>query len=563
MSGASIGYRSTSKSTESPFEENRVFASTPLKETTYRGNDVTFVMDKAFYYSNDTNEPSRFEMDFDDGNGYRVVRFGDRVQIHYSETGTKTLRLKSYDTRNNMLKSNTTFNVESLTTPDPHAILPIKGEFLYEGEIASGEAFVYHSDKTPFLESPIIFVEGIDYDNSRGWDELYHLINQENLLENLRSEGNDLVILNFEDSTDYIQRNAFLLVRLIQQINTIINNKKPLIVIGASMGGLVGRYALAYMEKYDIPHNTKLFISFDSPHKGANIPLGDQYMLPFFSGESAEVRTWLGRLNSPAAKQMLVYHYSASVTDQTASRNCISSTYCFSTTICNYPYIPKSHELRNILLEEISHLDFPKKTRTVAMSNGSGYAIGQSFMPGDQLIKYSHQSLFVALKSYTYALPDSDSVKLIFHGEIDKFGPGCERTAKWVHQSKPIDNAPGGMSDTNKQIADVNLPYGSIYAKNDNHCFIPTVSALDIDTDDLFYPIAYDSSILNKTPFDAIYYPVYNENHVSINGNNAKWIYDEIRKARSEINPAKPGDVNGDGKLGMSDVIQMLWKLVK
>lgn len=119
------------------------------------------------------------------------------------------------------------------------------------------------------------------------------------------------------------------------------------------------------------------------------------------------------------------------------------------------------------------------------------------------------------------------------------------------------------MSDTNKQIADVRPPYGTIYAKNDNHCFIPTVSALDIDTDDLFYPIAYDSSILNKTPFDAIYYPVYNENHVSINGNNAKWIYDEIRKARSEINPAKPGDVNGDGKLGMSDVIQMLWKLVK
>jgi len=553
----------SSKSTESPFEEKRVFASTTLKETTYRGNDVIFMMGETFYFSNDNNPPIRFELDFNDGNGFRNVCMGDRVNIHYSETGTKNIQLKSYDTNKNVLKSNFTFHVKSLSTPDPHIIFPVRGEIPYEENTASGEFFVYHSDKTSILSKPIIFVEGIDYDNSRGWDELYHLLNHENLLEGLRSEGNDLVVLNFEDSTDYIQRNAFLFIKMINQVNALKNNNNDLIVIGASMGGLVSRYALAYMEKNGLPHNTNLFISFDSPHRGANIPLGDQYMLPFFSGESSEVSIWIDRLNSPAAKQMLVYHYSASVSDDSASRICISSTYCFATKICGYPYIPKPHNSRNILLEELSYFGFPQKTRTVAMSNGSGYGIGLSFMPGDQLVKYSYHGFWVALKSNTYALPDNTSVQKIFHGEIDKFGPSCERTATWVHQSLPYDNAPGGMADTNKQIADVSAPFGNIYAINDNHCFIPTISALDIDTDDLFHHIAYDANILNKTPFDAIYYPYTNENHVSINDINANWIRDEIQNAQSQSNTAKPGDLNGDGKLDLSDAVRMLLKLVE
>ena len=79
------------------------------------------------------------------------------------------------------------------------------------------------------------------------------------------------------------------------------------------MGGLITRYALAYMEKNGINHDTWLYISFDSPQRGANISLGTQYWLWYF-GEcavqtSAEAKMrWEKQLCSNDAKQMLIYH---------------------------------------------------------------------------------------------------------------------------------------------------------------------------------------------------------------------------------------------------------------
>ena len=76
------------------------------------------------------------------------------------------------------------------------------------------------------------------------------------------------------------------------------------------MGGLISRYALTYMESKNIDHNTRLFISFDTPHRGANVPLGNQYWLKYFSNEP-KAQESVEVLSTPAAKQMLVYHESS------------------------------------------------------------------------------------------------------------------------------------------------------------------------------------------------------------------------------------------------------------
>lgn len=49
------------------------------------------------------------------------------------------------------------------------------------------------------------------------------------------------------------------------------------VVLGQSMGGVIARYALADMEQRGLTHDTRLYISHDAPHQGANIPLGIQY----------------------------------------------------------------------------------------------------------------------------------------------------------------------------------------------------------------------------------------------------------------------------------------------
>jgi len=68
--------------------------------------------------------------------------------------------------------------------------------------------------------------------------------------------------LNFKDwnspqgiihgGADYVERNAMVLVELIKNINPALasnGSTEKLVVIGPSMGGLISRYALAYMKK--------------------------------------------------------------------------------------------------------------------------------------------------------------------------------------------------------------------------------------------------------------------------------------------------------------------------
>jgi len=81
-----------------------------------------------------------------------------------------------------------------------------------------------------------------------------------------------------------------------------------------------------------------------------------------------------------------------------------------------------------------------------------------------------------------------------------------------------------------QQMDETEAPYGDIVALHPNHCFIPTVSALDVDTDDLFHHIAEDPEIMSRTPFDTIYYPAANEEHVTITAASAEWFLAEIRR---------------------------------
>jgi hypothetical protein len=172
-----------------------------------------------------------------------------------------------------------------------------------------GDAYVYLAPGRTEIQNPAVVVEGFDLDNSMNWDELYALLNQENLIETLRADGYDAVVLNFADATDYLQRNAFTVVDLLQQIQAIVGPQTTVALAGASMGGLVSRYALAYMETNALPHSVRTFVSFDAPHLGANIPLGIQYWVNFFSDQSSDAAFFLSLLNRPAARQMLVYHY--------------------------------------------------------------------------------------------------------------------------------------------------------------------------------------------------------------------------------------------------------------
>ncbi len=108
------------------------------------------------------------------------------------------------------------------------------------------------------------------------------------------------------------------------------------------------------------------------------------------------------------------------------------------------------------------------------------------------------------------------------------FGPG--EVPSW-------DNSPGGGRNTLADIDDskprakcgfTSIKLGDIRAPYRTHSFVPTISALDISTDDLFFPAMMDSTTLPLTPFEDIFIPETNEEHAQITAKNVVWILKKL-----------------------------------
>jgi hypothetical protein len=126
-----------------------------------------------------------------------------------------------------------------------------------------------------------------------------------------------------------------------------------------------------------------------------------------------------------------------------------------------------------------------------------------------------------------WAVPDATS-RTIFHGVVDPiFFPRDEQVVN-VSGTAPFDNAPGGSRASMAQMDAVAAPFGDIVALHDSHCFIPTTSALDLDVADLFHDVAGDPDLLALTPFDAVYFPIANQEHVLVTAENADWLVAEL-----------------------------------
>jgi hypothetical protein len=142
------------------------------------------------------------------------------------------------------------------------------------------------------------------------------------LLSILRNGGFDVIIVNFPNYTTtnllnnqmvainggayYIESNAFAFIKLLTETKEkLVQNgsTSQIAVIAPSVAGQITRYALSYMEKNNIPHNVNLWVSVDSPHLGANIPMGDQGLLyRLQSASTAATDFYQKELSSPASQ---------------------------------------------------------------------------------------------------------------------------------------------------------------------------------------------------------------------------------------------------------------------
>ncbi len=430
---------------------------------------------------------------------------------------------------------------EGAIYPESKVVENITANIAYQGYdetqayFGEGEYEIYLDNVDGVLDKPIIVLDGFDPGDSRGIPGLYASLSfdGQNMADILRNEGFDIVILNaplyttsgkdIDGGGDYIQRNAMVLIALIQQLNTDKVGNNELVVLGPSMGGLIARYALSYMEDNSLDAQTRLYISFDSPHRGANIPISLQYLINYFAdqvGDATAQQVVDQLLNSPAAKEMLVDHLLGHLL--------AGSTYEQDPTKVLSLGAPG---FRNEFQAELDALGFPNNVRNVTMINGSGNGTTTG-SPGITVIDTNltidaTTDVDVALK-FTPAANQTNTVTDV---TVNFFGfpiSTFQTTSQSPSSSDGVDSAPGGTGSISDALGDgggnqVLIDFINAL-QQDLYSFIPTMSSLAIDNPDWFA-----TPDLNDSPFVNFYIPNENEPHVTVTAASAQFALDEIR----------------------------------
>ncbi|HPF69469.1 MAG TPA: FlgD immunoglobulin-like domain containing protein [Candidatus Krumholzibacteria bacterium] len=491
-----------------------VFALGALRGDLYAGADAVLLLDPRDIHRHGASPVVKMTLDPGDGAGPRPLQPGVPLAAAWSSTGPKTLTLVAQTADGRTLTARALVDVKRLVTPDPDQTLAITATVPWQGAYASGQAYVLLAPGHATVTNPVVVVEGFDLDNSMDWPVLYDLLNRENLLDDLRGAGFDGVVLDFTEATEPIERNAFVLTELLTQVNAALPPGRSAALVGASMGGLVSRYALAWMEQQGLDHHVRTWISFDSPQLGADIPLGVQHWLQFFEGESSEAAFLLSRLDTPAARQMLLYHHLATSGAAAAPDPARAAWLADLDAVGGWPALP----------------------RKVAIVNGSGVGQDQGFAPGAQLIDYTYRSLLVDVDGNVWAVPDGGPTRTIFDGGINLIWPLPDTyQTVGVGGTLPWDGAPGGYRNSMAQMDATQAPYGDIVALHANHCFIPTVSALALEGAGPFHDIAGDPDLMSRTVFDQVYWPQENQEHIAITPQNKVWFMDEVGAGLSDV----------------------------
>lgn len=538
-----------------------------------KSSQVTFVLNDNLIFNTTNRTITSIAIQASDDENWKTIVKNIPFKINFSENGKQTVNCKITLSNGAVIYQSFVITIDAQSSGianrnnsqnvQPNAVTTITATIPYQGfgETAAffgqGEYEIFPDTVDGILDKPVFLVDGFDPGDSRNISTLYASLNygtNQNLADFLRSQGFDIVLLNFPTYTrpntttvvdggvDFIQRNAFILVTLINQINAQKVGNQKNVVIGPSMGGLISRYALRYMEMNNLNHDTRLYISFDSPHQGANVPIGFQHLFNYLAfGPAGNVTVQPivnGLIKSPAARQMLIDHLEGHL--QTGS--------LFEFNTDSNSLLPNgAPNFRNNFQNELNSMGFPVDTRNVSISNGAGNGTN-NYTPDFEVMNYTlnittTQRAIINLR-FTPAANQTNQVSR-FRGQqflVFFWITGFESLANSRAPSftSGLDSAPGGRFDisgfSNGLGTDPILTQFFDNLNADYFTFIPTWSSMAVgNTNNLYTPVTSSTT----TPFAASSIPTVNENHVTLNATNVAFALSEILNGTlTTTNPA-------------------------
>ncbi len=302
---------------QNPYEERQLFAIAP-SISTYKGLKLKVKLPSNLFLSNHPTTIQNIQVDFSDGLGYRTVAYDQLVNVNYTQPNTYTWKYKITLTDGQTLLSHSKIVVENglnateivspcgtcptliatqstvvtqaiALPPDPalagYSKRTIVSTTQYLGYNASATIYIRYAQGGNTIRKPLIVAEGFDDGiilkpeqeaGSNNVNEFLASINSS--VSSLPAEMNtyDVIYVDWNNGVTFLQRNAYVLQEVIKWVNQNKTTTTQNVVLGQSMGGLIARYALKDMENRGLPHDTRLYVSHDAPHLGANTPVSVQ-----------------------------------------------------------------------------------------------------------------------------------------------------------------------------------------------------------------------------------------------------------------------------------------------
>jgi hypothetical protein len=499
-----------------------------------------FILPSSLYFTNNP-EMQHFQVDFGDGKGFVDIQPNKYIDVEYPDFDGDyqknnviiKLTQRPKDTDTDPIIS----PIVQINVPKPDLTLMLKDlDFKdcfpndLKGDARINIRYGKNNSAEKVLRNPLIFVEGLDFDvnpkdNQFGditWATImtgmtfteFGMVKKSENLEDIKilskrlyEENYDLIFVDFRDGAGDMFANGNALIKVIQYIDQTMESANGISVLGASMGGLLARYAIRRMEMEGCDVCVKLYGTFDSPHQGANAPLGLQYAVRFIKDESVEAYYGYQVLQRPASQQMLI--------------DCI---------------IPDSENERTRWQGWLDLNGQPQNCRKIAITNGSNSGKSLGFNPEEQIYYFDHIAygtilMKIAINAVPNCLNQNVCERKIFEGVLPIgsknttkyinmiFGSKYKSTTEYAKNTPPLDNCSGGSSnwlslldDALKNYIRTNDPSGKLYFSPSNKTlstFIPSYSALDLKNKSYFpdltnlFPNADKDSL---HPFDYIFY---------------------------------------------------------
>jgi hypothetical protein len=573
---------------QNPYQTQQAFAMSPSIND-YMGNNFQVVLPSNLWFTNSAATVSSIAINFNDGSGYRTIAKDMPITVSYADTGTKSWLFK-LTTTTAVLYSQTQvqvlpdpitgvtgFNAHSsgsggITTlgfPTNSAIVvPITATTAYNGAKASGTMSIQYANSDLKMRKPLIVVEGFDpayltapelkygYTNFKSFtNQLANFAASYNLYNLLQGSPQqyDIIYVDWNASADYLERNALLLETIINWVN----NKKasdgvstqPNVVLGQSMGAIISRYALKDMENQHIAHQTNLFISWDGPQQGANVPMAFQHLVRHAYDEYIQSALPLFQGLTSSTSPLRLARNSLTLIDQPAPREMLIN--------CALDNGQTYNTLHTTWQQKLIAMGYPAQCRNIAVSNGSECGINQDFSPYADLININGNvhttfltdflsqvvlpyigtdaSIAIAFLSQKPqfllgALPGRNTVSFVLDAKAQPNGTSSQiYNCKISYQKKllyvvsinttltnrtrnadasliPIDGSPGGFYNTGIKIGSTDN--GDIFYKEHiaisgypQFNFIPTTSSLDIGSGNTTLQLAdYNARYVGAAP---------------------------------------------------------------